>query len=171
MAIIGYDTQGTAGSTTTENTIVGAIFDSGAGGEIEKITAYLVKAGSAAHTIKCAIYTTGDALVANSETSEVSPPETGWSDFGYSGARPTLAPSTNYRFVIWANSGLGSFSLVYDAGTTNQGGTDSETYAADFPDPATFVGNDFKYSIYATIAEAGDAVPVFNNHYRQQGIQ
>jgi hypothetical protein len=154
---IGNTGAGADGSTLIDSVIAGSLHTtpSGSSVEIEKLTAkFTVSSG---HEVKAAIYTTGDNVVANSEIGPINVTSNGSWDFVYAGTKPSLSPSTSYRLVVWAINVLGTCNILFDNGTTDQGGTDSETYSVPggvpFPDPASFTNNNNNYAIYATVYE------------------
>lgn len=153
MAILGYNVAGSAGTTSLEDSIVGSEFTTGSGGPftVDKISAHY-NPSATPFTTKCAIYTSGGSLVANSGTPEVSGVSgAAFRDFTYSGTKPVLSASTAYILVAWCQSRAGTNVLSRDAGDVNQGKSVTSTYAASFPSSVTFTNSNNKFSVYATI--------------------
>lgn len=149
MAVFGNNAIGATGTTTLENVIVGCVFTTDTNThDVDSVTAYF-NPSATQFTTKGAIYTTGGALVANSET----PATTGvtgaaWRTFTYTGTKPRLSPSTSYVCVAWCQSRTGTNVISYGT-STNNGRTVASTYGT-FPASVTFTTNNNYASVYVT---------------------
>ena len=125
--VFGYQTIGTAGTITIEDSIKGSVFTMGAGaGEVDSITVYS-NPSATGKTFGTAIYlSSSNALVANSGSTAQTPAATGvaWRTVTYA-TKPSLAGGTNYTISEWGSGGSGTHVIYYDTGTTNQGQTDA----------------------------------------------
>ena len=150
--VFGYQTIGTAGTITIEDSIKGSVFTMGAGaGEVDSITVYS-NPSATGKTFGTAIYlSSSNALVANSGSTAQTPAATGvaWRTVTYA-TKPSLAGGTNYTIAEWGTGGSGTHVIYYDTGTTNQGQTDANNGTFTWPDPLVPTGTTNKYSIYAT---------------------
>ena len=157
--VFGYQTIGTAGNITIENSIKGSVFTMGTNaGAVDSITVYS-NPSATTRTFGTAIYvSSSNALVANSGSTAQTPAATGaaWRTVTY-GTRPSLTGGTNYILAEWGSSGTGTHVIYYDTGTTNQGQTDANTGPFTWPNPLVPSGTTNKYSIYATYSPVPDA--------------
>ncbi len=165
VSVFGYDTIGTAGSTTVENVIVGSTFTITNGGTATGMGAYLKPSSQWSGNTKCAIYRHSDlSLIGNTTETAVSGTlGEGWYTYTFS-VQPSLVNGTEYLLVVWAQSKTGTCLLVYDSGSTNQGHANSAIYGT-WPNPmASASHSNFKYSVYCNYTiQADQLAPTYSS--------
>lgn len=128
-------------------------------GDIASISAYL-NSNNAARKAKFAIYkASDDSLVA--QTDEITLP-TGaqWHTANF--ASPVSLPAGDYYILAWAD---GSFAVtIAREAASGAGRFRAIAYTGSFPNPSGTTNNNFRYSIYATYADApsGPTIKRFN---------
>lgn len=154
-SIMGYDTQGTAGTSSIEGAIYGSRFNCSANGNLETMTVYLDVASGYVGNVKTAIYYSSNSTLLSYSTERTISTD-GWHTLNIPATY--VVNGTEYVFVVWAEAVVpGTIAVAYDGGITNQGKFKlAETYGTDFPSPISFSNDDNKYSIYATYGETGD---------------
>lgn len=158
-----------ASSLSIENTMVAGVFTmGGVAGEADSITFYYDISVALTGTLKitCGIYDMSGNLITNGQTEErtwdtaVSPPSDGWLTFNFTGTKPALAASTQYRLVAWANSIAGSHQSRVVASGGSGVHIVSETYdgVMDASESWTTLYASGKASIYCTYTEVAAAI-------------
>lgn len=146
----GYTTAGTAGTTSLEGIITGSQF-TGALGIGTSITAYF-NPSSTAFTTRFALYLHSDSSFVANTTVYTGGTGAAWRTQNFI-TNPSLS-AVDYVIVAWSQSRSGTDVISYDAGSANQGHTQTLTYGT-WPNPATFSHNNNKYSIYANYSKYG----------------
>jgi hypothetical protein len=98
------------------------------------------------HNVKAAIYDSSNNLVATSQENAVS--SGGWVGFTFA-SPPTLAASTNYVLVVWAQSGVGTVNLEYSSSFGGNGRYNGRTYGS-WPSSVAFTSDTNQYCIYCS---------------------
>ena len=155
MATFGYTTIGSTLVGSIEGIIRGSRFTISENGTATSIAAYIENT-FAAKNMKAAIYKFSDlSLVAETDQNSVGV-STGWNTFTFS-SPPSLTSGVEYILCVWSAVGGGVAQLYNDAGTTNQGQNDTQTYGT-WPNPLVPTGVDIKYSIYCTYTPASSSL-------------
>ncbi len=153
-ATIGYSTKG-ASTQTIVGRIVGSLFTTNTGGQIQSMSACLI--ASQTRNVKAAIYQeSDDRLIADSTPRTVTSGYDGWVTFSFNDPKPLLNANTNYILVVWSDgSSQNQVRVYHDPGSTNQGYYDQETFGT-WPNPDTNLNPDSarKYSINCTYSQA-----------------
>jgi hypothetical protein len=148
----GYTTIGTLSAIGLDDTIVGSIFTCSANGTVANMRAYIQGNGVSVSS-KTAIYYSNLTHLASSNNNPITHSGGTWKTY-YFADTINLTAGTQYILVVWADDAGSSYPrLAYDAGNTDQGYIDSETYTGTFPNPLVPSNSNYKYSIYCTIDE------------------
>lgn len=144
-----------ANSDDIGNTIRGSIFSAPANGTVTSISAYVYISSGAPRTAKCAIYYSNLTLAGYTYPRADLTATGGPYIYSFDLETPVnIIAEQEYILTIW---GYGiadySFRVMRGNGNINQGYYDSETYAANFPDPLVPTNNNYEYSIWATYTE------------------
>lgn len=142
----GYMRAGASNANT--GSIIRCSTFAGEYGTGESITLYKT---TSAGFFKEAIYTDSDSVfVASTTVSAFTGGGATWKNLSFLAPIPTLT-SLSYNVCIWSSL----LSVAYDTGTNNQGHSQALTYGGTviWPNPATFVHDNNKYSIYVTVAD------------------
>lgn len=152
-----------------ENTMVAGVFTmGGVDGEADSITFYLDGSVffSGTLTVTCGLYDMSGNLITNGQTEVRSwdlasaPPADGWYEFLFTGTKPSLAASTQYRIVAWCNSVSGSVQIRIATSGGSGVHIVSETYdgVMDASESWTTLYASGKASIYCTYTEVAAAI-------------
>jgi len=134
------------------NRITGSVFTANLNGTAQSITVYLYNNIGSTQNVKCAIYNASDLSLVGETDEEGVATGTAWHTFEFSSS-PNVTAGEQYVLVAW--SAYAQMYIGYDAGSTNQGYYDSETYNG-FPDPMVPSYENREYSIYCTVEEFHD---------------
>ncbi len=105
------------------------------------------------HNVKAAIYDSSSNLVATTQEAIVS--ADGWTTLNFP-SPPTLAASTNYVLVVWAQSG-GSVNLEYSSSSGDNGRyVTGQTYG-NWPSSLSFSTDNYQYCVYCNYQTAFNA--------------
>lgn len=164
----GYESIGTGGTKSIENTIVGSVFTITENGTVDSITVALKTTTSYVGLVKCAIYKHSDlSLVGETPEEEVELGGTAawYRPFSFFGTKPSLIENTAYVLMAWGESNAGTAFMVYNVGSTDQGHYKTTTYDG-FPNPLvspTHTTN--KFSIYCnyTVPAPDTKAPTYSN--------
>jgi hypothetical protein len=154
-ATFGYTSAG-ASNSSIANVIGGSVFSAPEAGTVTQMNAYIGNGPDGGANFLTGIYDTSYNLIMNGGTTAVSNP-TPLTFVTFTFAANPAITATDYVLIAHAsNASFNSETLYYDAGTTNQGLTDANTYTgsalSSFASPTL---NNNKYSIYATYTASG----------------
>lgn len=158
--VMGYETGGTAGSTSIENVVVCSLYTMGTNaGKVDSIDVYS-NPSATTRTFATGIYLHSTlAFITNSNSGTQTPSAAGlaWRTVSYS-TKPSLSGGTEYLLCEWGSNGTGTHVFWFDAGVSNQGHTDSNTFSTTWANPLVLTAHSTnKYSIHANYTPVPDA--------------
>jgi hypothetical protein len=151
MAILGYNTLGTASSSSIEDFITGSAFTIPENGMADSISVGLKSNVSWSNKVKCAIYRVSDkVLIGVTEEKIVTLSSTAnWFTFLFTGDKPELAKNIEYYLVAWAIPSSFTNLIVANANIATSFAL-NRTYNS-FPNPINITDTfPLVYSIYCT---------------------
>lgn len=148
-----------AGNFSIENVIYMYTASVPTGADVTSLQA-CVEVTSATKNMKMAVYDSAANLLGPSVQVAVTTAANGTAFTSFSMATsPLTLTADSYRIAVWSQSTTGN-GLIRTDTSTGAYGFDSETYAANFPNPASLTGgSNRKLSVYATY-DAPTAPPI-----------